>query len=88
MVCRFGLLHLVRQNPTSLPIWVHLILIVGGAASILIGGGMSLLAALVTRLLAGRADAHPAAFGGASWVSPVLAFIAARYVLIFVRSLV
>jgi hypothetical protein len=68
--------------------WGHLILVVGGlfASSIIIGGGMSLLAALVTKIATGKADGSPHAFSWAAFISPVLAFFAAKYALIFAAS--
>ena len=52
------------------------ILIIPGmfAASIIIGGGMSLLFAGITRLVYGRADATPIFFACGVIVSPIIAF--------------
>ncbi|HUZ33694.1 MAG TPA: hypothetical protein VMV19_16560 [Xanthobacteraceae bacterium] len=67
-----------------LPWWVHLILIVGGmfAASIVIGGGMSCLTALLYRIFAGSATARPEYFKVAGLIATVLAFFSAKYVLV------
>jgi hypothetical protein len=71
--------------PEHVPLLAHLVLIVGGlfASSIIIGGGMALLAALVTRLMTGSVVASPDAFAWAAFISPILAFFAAKYALKF-----
>ncbi|HEX8663362.1 MAG TPA: hypothetical protein VF744_04970 [Beijerinckiaceae bacterium] len=74
--------------PISVPFWAHLVLIVGGlfASSIVIGGGMALLAAFVTKLATGRADGSPDAFSWAAFISAALAFLAAKYGLLLFHS--
>jgi hypothetical protein len=49
------------SDGAALPLWVHLILIVGGmfAASIIVGGGMAYLAALLSRIKGGAWAARP-----------------------------
>jgi hypothetical protein len=70
-------------NADSLPWWVHAVLIVGGmfASSILIGGGMALLAAWVTKVVTGKSEGSLHAFVLAMFISPVIAFFAANYAL-------
>ena len=77
------------SDGAALPWWIHLILIVGGmfAASIVIGGGMAILTALLSRRIAGATDARPGYFKTAGLISTVLAFFAAKYALIFAASL-
>jgi hypothetical protein len=73
----------LATNPDHVVWWAHVILVVGGmfAASIIIGGGMSLLAAFITRLVTGRTDGSRDFFGWSAFISPVLAFFAAKYAL-------
>lgn len=73
------------SDGAALPLWVHLILIVGGmfAASIIVGGGMAYLAALLARIIAGTWNARPVYFMTAGLIATVLAFFAAKYALIF-----
>jgi len=77
------------SNPISVPWWAHIILVVGGmfASSIVIGGGMALIAAWLTKRLFGRSDAVPGLFGWAGIISSILTFIAAKYALLAMRSL-
>ena len=76
-------------SPISVPWWAHIILVVGGmfASSIIIGGGMSLLAAGITKLMFGRSDAVPGLFGWAGIIATILAFIASKYALLGLQSL-
>jgi hypothetical protein len=69
--------------PAHLPIWAHAILVVGGlfVAPILIGGGVALLMAGVTKILTGRIEGSPDGYAWGAFISPVLAFFAAGYVL-------
>jgi len=73
------------HQPPTVPLWGHLLLIIVGmfAASIIIGGGMALVAAGVTRLVKGQSDASPDLFAWGAFISPVLAFFAAGYALEF-----
>jgi hypothetical protein len=73
------------SNGVTMPWWFHLILIVGGmfAASIVIGGGMASLTALLSRIFAGSTTARPEYFKTAGLIATVLAFFAAKYALIF-----
>ena len=55
------------------------ILIVGGmfAVSIVIGGGLHLIAAATTRLLTGSSSGSPHAYSWAALIGPVIAFFTA-----------
>jgi hypothetical protein len=66
-----------------LPVWINITLIVVGmfAASIIIGGGMALLLGLISKLLT-RSDA----FAWGAFMSPVLAFFAAKYAVQFAAA--
>lgn len=66
-----------------LPFWEHVLLVVVGmfAAAIIIGAGMALLAAGLTKVITGRMDGSLNAFAWAAFISPILAFFAAKYVL-------
>jgi hypothetical protein len=68
-----------------LPIWQHALLVVVGmfAASIIIGAGMALVAAALTKVITGRSDSSINAFAWAAFISPAIAFFAAKYVLQF-----
>ena len=72
-----------------LALWVHAVLIVGGlfASSIFIGGSVAAVAALATRAITGRPDGSPVAFMLAGWISPVLAFFAAKYAVLLTTHL-
>lgn len=69
----------------QLPIWQHILLVVVGmfAAAIVIGAGMALLAAVLTKVITGRHDGSINAFAWAAFIGPVLAFFAAKYALQF-----
>ncbi|MDP7028710.1 MAG: hypothetical protein QF733_00645 [Phycisphaerales bacterium] len=75
-------------DPISVPFWAQIILIIGGlfASSIIIGGGLAILAGIVTKVVTGRFDGSPNAFAWAALVSPVLNFIAVRYALLLFSS--
>lgn len=75
--------------PPHLAIWIHAILVVGGlfASSILIGGGMALLMGGLTKILTGRVDGSPHAFSWGAFISPVIAFFAAKYVLLWIAAI-
>lgn len=77
------------SNPISVPVWAHAVLIIAGmfAASIIIGGGMALLAGVVTKVATGRMDGSPHAYSWAAFISMVLAFFAAGYALRLLRDL-
>ena len=65
------------------PLWAHVTLGIAGmfAASIIIGGGLALLARGVTKLFFGKAEARTDIYAWAAFISPVLAFFAASYAL-------
>ena len=65
--------------------WAHALFIIVGmfAASIIIGGGVALLFAGLTKILTGRSDGSIHGFAWGAFISPVLAFFAAKYVLAF-----
>lgn len=71
------------SSPIHVPLLGHVLLVTIGmfAASIVIGGGMALLAAGVTRLAVGRADGSPHGFAWAAFISPVIAFFATKFAL-------
>ncbi|MBB3063958.1 hypothetical protein [Limibacillus halophilus] len=71
----------LASDPTSMPIWAHAVLVIGGMffASIVIGGGLALLAAGLTRALTGKMDGSSDVFSSMAFVSPVVAFFAAKY---------
>jgi len=73
----------------SLPLWIQSILVVGGlfASSILIGGSIAMFAALITRIATGRPDGSTLGFMLAGWVSPVLAFFAAKYAVVLAAQI-
>lgn len=73
----------IPYQPPHLPIWEHVLLIIGGmfAASIIIGGGVALIAAALTRVLTGHTDGDTNYFAWGAFISPVLAFFAAGYVI-------
>lgn len=53
-------------------------------ASVLIGGGMAIVAAVITKVVTGNAEGSPHGFAWAALVSPILAFIAAKYALLYI----
>lgn len=71
----------LSSDPISVPLWAHVVLIVGGMffASIVIGGGLAMLAAGLTKIVAGGAEGSPHAFSWAAFVGAVMAFFAAGY---------
>ncbi len=73
----------LASAPAHVPIWAHVILISVGmfAVSIIVGGGMALLMALVTRVTTGDMEGSPHGFAWAALTSPVLAFFAAKLAL-------
>lgn len=73
------------STAVPLPIWQHALLIIVGmfAAAIVIGGGMALLAGGLSKVITGRSDGSINSFAWAAFISPVLAFFAAKYVLQF-----
>jgi len=56
------------------------------AASIVIGGGLAILTAVLTKRITGKPDGSPHGFAWASFISPVLAFFAAKYALQFAAT--
>lgn len=58
--------------------WEWLILAIGGmfAASILVGGGLAMFAAVITKLVTGKSEGSPHAYAWAAMISPWLAFFA------------
>ena len=69
------------STPITAPIWGHVVLIIGGMffASIVIGGGLSLMAALITKAATGSTDGSPHAFSWAAFIGMALSFVAAKY---------
>ncbi|RWN10212.1 MAG: hypothetical protein EOR94_29300 [Mesorhizobium sp.] len=76
------------RSPISVPIWAHIVLIVVGmfAVSIIIGGGLALVAAAITKAATGNAEGSPNAFSWAAFIGMILAFFAAGYALQIFRS--
>jgi len=70
-------------NPEHVSWFGHAALIVGGmfVASIVIGGGMAMLMGLITKLATGDWEGSSHAFAWGAFISPVLAFFAAKYAL-------
>jgi len=66
--------------PIHVPMLGHILLLTVGmfAASVLIGGGMALLAGLVTKVATGQIEGSPHAFAWAAFISPVIAFFVAK----------
>lgn len=64
--------------PLHVPWWGHVLLVIAGAfgASMIIGGGMALVAALLTKWLTGQSDGSIDVYAWAAFISPVLAFFA------------
>jgi hypothetical protein len=73
------------SDGVHLPWWGHVLLVIAGmfAASIIIGGGVSLIMAVITKGVTGRSDGSPHGFAWGAFISPVLAFFASGYVLGF-----
>ena len=69
--------------PIHVPLLGHILLLTVGmfAASVLIGGGMAVLAAVVTKLTTGNVEGSPHGFAWAAFISPVVAFFAAKLAL-------
>ncbi|UDL90191.1 hypothetical protein LGH82_01990 [Mesorhizobium sp. PAMC28654] len=76
------------RSPISVPIWAHIVLIVVGmfAASIIIGGGLALIAAGITKAVTGSAQGSPHAFSWAAFIGLILAFFPAGYALEMFKS--
>ena len=70
--------------PEHVPIWAHVLLTSIGApaASVVIGGGMETLVALATRSTTSDAEDSHDRFAWTAFMSPVLAFFAAKYMLL------
>ena len=58
--------------------WEWIILVVGGmfAASIVIGGGLALVAAAITKMVTGKSEGSPHAFAWAALIAPWISFFA------------
>jgi hypothetical protein len=71
-------LALFTENAVGVVWWEWLILVIVGmfAASIVIGGGLAMLAAFLTRLVIGKSDGSPHAFVFTAIVSPLLSLYA------------
>jgi len=72
----------------DLHLFVWLILIFGGmaVASKVIGGGVAILLAILTRIVYGDPDATPALIGWGGLISPIIAFFCASLVIGVVKS--
>lgn len=68
------------STPISAPLWGHIILVIGGMffASVVIGGGLALISAAITKMLTGRQDGSPHVFAWAAFIGIVPAFFAAK----------
>jgi hypothetical protein len=68
----------------------HIILVVVGmfAASVIIGLGVALFFALLTKLFTGRHDATTDLYAWGAFISPVLAFFAAGWAIPVVAQLI
>jgi hypothetical protein len=68
------------STPISVPLWGHIVLVVAGMffASIVIGGGLALISAAVTKMLTGRTDGSPHIFAWAAFIGTIPAFLAAK----------
>jgi hypothetical protein len=73
----------------SLAWWVHLALIVVGMfiSSIVIGGGMAILAAALNKSAFGYAEARPNLFKLAGLLATVIAFFAAKYAVMVANTI-
>lgn len=68
----------IKQVPNlSLLDW--LILIVGGmfGSALVIGGGLSVIAAIITKIATGKSDGSATAYAWVAFIAPMLAFLAA-----------
>ncbi|PYG24703.1 hypothetical protein [Pelagimonas varians] len=76
------------SDPISVPIWAHAVLIIGGMffASIVIGAGLSLVAAAITKAVTGDPAGSPHAFSWAAFIGMVISFMAAKYGLILFQG--
>ena len=76
--------------PEHLPLWMHVVFANVGmfAACIVIGGGVAVLVAFIRQAITGDAEGSPHGFGWAAFISPVLAFFAAKYALLLGAALV
>ncbi|HEY8381854.1 MAG TPA: hypothetical protein VIL09_06875 [Microvirga sp.] len=77
------------SSPITVPLWGHAVLVIGGifVASIIIGAGLALCAAAVTKMVTGRTDGSIHAFSWAAFIGPVLAFFASKYALNAIHAL-
>jgi hypothetical protein len=68
---------------TTVAWWVHLLLVIIGMAvvPIVIGGTIAIIMALITRIARGHPEGSSHAFSWGAFISPVLAFFAAKYAL-------
>lgn len=69
------------SSAPTIPLWGYAALIIIGmfAASIIVGGGLALIAAGVTKLVTGGAERSTNAYAWASFLSPVGAFWLAKW---------
>lgn len=74
-----GWFALFSKEASQIEWWAWLALIVVGmfGASIIIGGGISLIMAGLTKVLTGSSDATPDLFAWGAFISPVIAFFCA-----------
>lgn len=66
-----------------LPLWELATVAVAGmfTVSIVIGGGVAILAGIITKAVTGSREGSPHVFAWGAFILPILAFLAARYTL-------
>jgi hypothetical protein len=84
-----GYFNWFATDAISVPIWAHVVLVIGGIffASIAIGAGLALLAAAVTKVATGDIEGSPHAYSWAAFIGIVISFFAAKYSLILFEFL-
>jgi hypothetical protein len=76
------------SSPPHVPLWAHAVLVVAGMffASIVIGGGVAFLMALLTKATTKSWEGSSDFFAWGAFISPVLCFFAAKYALMLFQS--